>query len=166
MTHNETIQREMIQYHENRLKDPNFELSDYDHSEREIRRLLGEMVSGMVKGAIKFELAITFELVTPESCEVGDFEETGYEVETHIGTLEDIVDYVYSYGPFDESACYPVCPHCWFMNVDCVQDRDYWEKGYRKSYSIHIKNEKGKDLTQTEIEFIQKVVADKIRFDF
>lgn len=114
----------------------------------------------------KFEIAITYQTVTPESVEIGDFDSTGYQIETETGTLEDILDYVKSYGPFNETACYPICPHCWFINSECAQDRAYFEQGEETTYCLHVKNVDGSDLTQKEIEFMFLIVSGKKEIDF
>jgi len=82
--------------------------------------------------AKKITIGITYQIVSPESCENGDFEETGFEVETRPYIQGDIRQFKNRYGGFyslENSGSN------WWQSYD---DQDY-RSGNSTSYSIHIK---------------------------
>ena len=48
-----------------------------------------------------FNVSVTYDVVSPESAEVGDFEETGFEREPEDMTLRDTISLIRNYAPFD-----------------------------------------------------------------
>ena len=108
------------------------------------------------EGDKPFTVAVTYNVVTPESAEVGDFEETGYEVEPESADLLDIADYVDKYGPFDESSSYPSQPGDWWINTSSDQN---FETGAETQYEIHVDYNDGSDLDQRDFNLISKIVS-------
>ena len=90
-------------------------------------------------------IGVTYEVITPESAENGDFEETGWEdehvsmepdewdVEEGITAVDKAVEYIQDRGPVQNSGN-------WYSTVDASGTRDYYEKGKEVYYSFHLNN--------------------------
>ena len=89
----------------------------------------------------KLEYAITYDIVTPESAECGDFEETGFEHESIVfDTFSELYTYIAHNGLIYPSVD-PVSSfdeQCWISNNPDVN----YETGAEKTLSIHPKNER------------------------
>lgn len=126
------------------------QLIDLDIKKKKVRFDLG----GSVEGNKKYKYGITYQLVTPESAENGDFEDTGWEREYAVEELQDILqDAVNRYGIYEPSGS-PVHGGVWWSSVSPDTDRDYFEKGHEKYYSLHITNVDGSELTDEEALFV------------
>jgi hypothetical protein len=119
--------------------------------------------SGQIPGDKIFVYAITYENVTPESAEQGDADSRGYEIEHTHDTLEEII-YLgrNTYGTNEPSSSHPHAG-MWWSSSDPVQNRDYWEKGINKYYSLHVKNSDGTDLDAEQSAFITKLLTSEQR---
>jgi hypothetical protein len=85
-------------------------------------------------------IAITFETVTPESAEHGDFAETGFELEPRPYERGDLK--AYGRAEFiSEPSSYPtIDASTWFTQGQCDQDRAYFERGEETRLSLHLGN--------------------------
>lgn len=103
----------------------------------------------------RFNLAITFQTVTPESAEIGDFEDQGFEVEEESASLMDIADYVGTYGEFPHTSCYPPSPGCWWS----TEGEADIQTGEEKTYSIFVENTDGSVLSQSDFDLVSKILS-------
>jgi hypothetical protein len=97
----------------------------------------------------KFKYSITFQSWDEDSLEAGQTDEHGFEVEETIDTIGDILyEANTTYGIY-----MPVSFGTW-ESTEPQEDRDFFEKGIRKYYALHIKNEDGTEISQEESDFI------------
>lgn len=84
--------------------------------------------------------SVTFDVVTPESAEHGDFAESGYVIQDV--SLRDALAELDADGCHVEADCCPVslqCPPRWFTAYDTNQGtREYYERGESESRSLHV----------------------------
>lgn len=107
-----------------------------------------------------FTYGVTYETITPESAEDGDAEDRGWEVEYTQAPLFEIVDLAkHTYGTSEPSSSV-VNSYTWWTSPDPVNDRNYFEKGESKYYSLHIK-----DMTDREAQIIDMAIKGKIYWD-
>lgn len=103
----------------------------------------------------KFKYSITFESWDEDSLEMGQTDERGFEVEETIDTIGDILyEANTTYGIY-----MPVSFGTW-ESTEPQEDRDFFEKGIRKYYALHIKNEDGTEISQEESDFIAFLLSD------
>lgn len=103
----------------------------------------------------KFKYSITFESWDEDSLEMGQTDERGFEVEQTIDTIGDILyEANTTYGIY-----MPVSFGTW-ESTEPQEDRDFFEKGIRKYYALHIKNEDGTEISQEESDFISFLLSD------
>lgn len=103
----------------------------------------------------KFKYSITFESWDEDSLEMGQTDERGFEVEETIDTIGDILyEANTTYGIY-----MPVSFGTW-ESTEPQEDRDFFEKGIRKYYALHIKNEDGTEISQEESDFISFLLSD------
>jgi hypothetical protein len=93
--------------------------------------------------------SITYDLATPESRELGSFEESGYIVEPTEGELQDIL----LQANRDYGIYMPVGVGS-FTNPRADEDNDYFTKGHEKYYTLFINKTDGSRLNQEELDFI------------
>lgn len=103
----------------------------------------------------KFNYSISFEAWDDESLEVGQTDNRGYEVEE---TTDEIGEILYEanttygiYMPFAFGRWESTYPD---------EDADFFEKGIRKFYTLHITNEDGTEISQEENDFITFLLSD------
>ena len=111
----------------------------------------GMQVSGEIDGDKLYQYGITYELVTPESAEMGDFEETGWEVERENSPLEEILrDAYFNYGIYEPTDSF----HTSWSSTSPDNNRDYFEKGHERYYTLFINNVDGSEISDEERAFI------------
>jgi hypothetical protein len=76
----------------------------------------------------RWVVAVTYQTVTPESAENGDFADSGYEVEPHITDLETILYYSDNYG------CYENYSGEWW---ESYPETDY-VNGWEITHALHV----------------------------
>jgi len=105
--------------------------------------------------------SITYDLVTPESASEGDYAENGYVVEPTEGELQDILlEANRDYGIYK-----PVGVGV-FVNTQVPEDKDYFEKGHEKYYTLTITKSDGSKLNQEELDFVTALLNEgKYYFD-
>ena len=97
--------------------------------------------------------SITYDLVTPESASEGGYAESGYVVEPNEGELQDILlESNRDYGIYK-----PVGVGV-FVNTQVPEDKDYFEKGHEKYYTLTITKGDGSRLNQEELDFITSLL--------
>ena len=103
----------------------------------------------------KFKYSISFESWDEESLEAGQSDVRGYEVEDDTDFIGDILYKANTtYGIY-----MPVSFGTW-ESTEPNEDRDFWEKGIRKYYALHITNEDGTEISQEESDFISFLLSD------
>lgn len=121
---------------------------------------------GTIEGNKKFLYSITYQLVTPESAEHGDYEKQGYEVEKQEAELQDILrDAVNNYGIYSTTGT--ISAGISFESLTPDHDRDYFEKGHEKYYTLHITHLDGSDLNYDESSFVANKLSEgrKLHWD-
>jgi hypothetical protein len=105
--------------------------------------------------------SITYDLVTPESASEGGYAENGYVVEPTEGELQDILlESNRDYGIYK-----PVGVGV-FVNTQAPEDKDYFEKGHEKYYTLTITKSDGSKLNQEELDFVTALLNEgKYYFD-
>ena len=93
---------------------------------------------------------ITYDIVTPESAEIGDYEDSGFEIQdAEADDMDDLIHQLEDYG-FAEDNRPGSLDELTFSTVDAVHDRAYFEDGESKYYTVFIKREDGKDFEPDE----------------
>jgi len=102
-----------------------------------------------------FKYSITFQETTEDSREVSDYSNSGYIIENESDIIGNILKKANQvYGIY-----YPIYFGGWESTYP-EQDRDYFEKGVEKYYTLFIKNEDGTDITEEEYDFITFLLSD------
>lgn len=129
------------------------QLVDLKLTRKKVRFDLG----GTLEGDKKYQYSVTYQTITPESAENGDFDDSGFEVEKTIDELQDIlqeaVNRYYIHEPSSTKNGKPVSG-TWWSSVSPNTDRDYFEKGIEKYYSLHVSNIDGTELSDEEAQLI------------
>ena len=103
----------------------------------------------------KFKYSIYFQSFDEESLEMGSSVDSGYEKIESIDTIGDILRLANStYGIY-----YPVSFGVW-ESTEPLQNTEYFEKGIRKYFSLHIHNEDGTEISSDENDFITFLLSD------
>ena len=94
------------------------QLVDLKLTRKKVRFDLG----GTLEGDKKYQYSVTYQTITPESAENGDFDDSGFEVEKTIDELQDIlqeaVNRYYIYEPSstkNENGISSVMAGCWWL---------------------------------------------------
>jgi len=108
-----------------------------------------------ISGKKKFKYSITFTSWDEESLEMGETDNRGYEIQDDIDTIGDILYKANTtYGIY-----MPVSFGTW-ESTEPEEDRDFFEKGIRKYYALHLTNEDGTEISQEESDFISFLLSD------
>lgn len=107
-------------------------------------------------GDDQFLYSITYQTVTPESAEHGDYADQGFIVEKESGTLEEIAREAKNrYGIYSNTSS-PAVASSW-ASVD--PERDY-QSGEETYYNLHVRNVDGSELSEEQIQFINQYLED------
>jgi hypothetical protein len=102
----------------------------------------------------KFEYSITYSAWDEESLEMGETDDKGYEVEPEVENISEILFTSWSkYGIY-----YPVSIGTW-ESTDYPEDSDFYEKGIRKYYVLHLRNEDGTEISEEDNDFITHLLS-------
>jgi len=93
---------------------------------------------------MKIKYSITYSTITPESCEIGDFEDTGFEIEPTTDDLDSIISTAQDLGIFQDVGN-------WFESE--YQTEDY-TTNEQKQYSLHFY-----DITDASYNRIKKILS-------
>jgi len=85
---------------------------------------------------MRFTISETYELITPESAEQGDYADAGFNYEGAVVSWRELVETLESYG-YSESSCYPARPGDRFW-VTAYGDQDPYTGGYINT-SLHLR---------------------------
>lgn len=97
----------------------------------------------------EFKYSITFSSWDEESLEAGETNDIGFEVQEDSDTIGEILSLANErYGIY-----YPLSFGIW-ESTEPEEDKDFFEKGIRKYYTLHITNEDGTEISQEENDFI------------
>jgi len=103
----------------------------------------------------KFKYSITFQSFDEESLEAGDSFDSGYEIIDATDFIGDILYKAYfTYGIY-----MPVAFGTW-ESTNPLENTDYWEKGIKKYFAIHISNEDETQISKEESDFITFLLSD------
>lgn len=126
----------------------------------------GEMESNrMMRGDKKLKYGITYQTITPESAEHGDYDDAGWEVEEQVEDLSEILKIANNYGIYEPSSS-RIMGGEWWSSVDPSGTRSYYEKGEETYYSLHISHLDGTDLTKEETEFVTEKLKSGRKLDW
>lgn len=111
------------------------------------------------------KITITFQVLTPESAEHGDYEETGwiddegvdmtpdeYDTEEGLTAVDKAVEFLKDKGAWEASS-YPFHPGTWYTQTEPAHDRAYFEQGREETHSFHLEG-----FSEAE----QKAIYDKV----
>jgi len=102
----------------------------------------------------KFEYSITYSAWDEESLEMGETDDKGYEVEPEVENISEIL-----YKSFDKYGIYyPVSIGTW-ESTEPKEDTDFYEKGIRKYYVLHLRNEDGTEISEEDNDFITHLLS-------
>lgn len=119
-----------------------------------------------IPGDKEYLYAVTYEIITPESSEQGDAEGRGWEVNYTKDTLENIISIgKHTYGVNEPSSSVPHTD-MWWSSTSPDNNRNYFEKGEEKYYSLHIKHLDNTKLTTQEASFINKLLTSNNRLSW
>jgi hypothetical protein len=103
-----------------------------------------------------YRFNIYYNIVTPESAEIGDFEESGNEVlDGYAEDMDDLINQLEDYG-FAQDNNSTATDRLSFDTVDPVQDRAHFEEGEDKYYTVFIEREDDEDFEQKEVDTIKQ----------
>jgi hypothetical protein len=103
----------------------------------------------------KFKYSISFESWDEESLEMGETDNRGYEYQDEVANIGDILFKANTeYGIY-----YPSSFGNW-ESTEPLEDRDFFEKGIRKYFYLHIINEDGTEISNEENDFITFLLSD------
>jgi hypothetical protein len=102
-----------------------------------------------------FKYSITFQSWDEESLEIGETDDKGYEVEETTDTIGEIL-----YEANTTYGIYMPVSFGYWESTEPEENRDFFEKGIRKYYALHITNEDGTDISQEESDFISFLLSD------
>lgn len=96
-------------------------------------------------------ITTTFQIITPESAEAGDYEETGfideeghdctpdeYDAEEGKTEVDLAVEFISEQGPVEASDSQGG-PRTWYTQTDPAHDRAFFEQGREETHSFHLK---------------------------
>ena len=103
----------------------------------------------------KFKYSITFQSFDEETFLEGDYLDNGFEVEDDKDTIGEILYKANTtYGIY-----MPVSFGTW-ESTEPLENRDFFEKGIRKYFALHLTNEDGTEISQEENDFISYLLSD------
>ena len=111
-----------------------------------------------------FCVSVYRELWTPEDREAGQFSEGSAEIERETVNSEGLQRLGQDYGLNLASASDPRhTPYLWFSSSTPREDRDYFEQGVHKYYSLHIHEVDSHRPEPADIQRIADLIG--VRFD-
>ncbi len=93
-----------------------------------------------------YNVSVTYEIITDESAEQGDVAERGYEREREDVDADELRRLVQNYG-FSDPSSSRLEDRMWFSTTSPRKDRDYFENGERKFFSLHLNSVNGEPPT-------------------
>ena len=108
-----------------------------------------------------YNVSVTYEIITDESAEKGDVAERGYESEHEDVNAGELERLVHKYG-FSEPSSSRLEDRMWFSTTSPREDRDYFENGERKFFSLHLHSVNGEPPTLEDYADIARMAKIKM----
>lgn len=108
-----------------------------------------------------YNVSVTYEIITDESAEMGDAAERGYESEREDVDVDELERLVQKYG-FSEPSSSELDERMWFSTTSPSEDRDYFENGERKFFSLHLHSVNGDAPTLEDYADIARMARIKM----
>jgi len=105
-------------------------------------------------------VSVTYEKFLPIDFDAGEASDTGFLVKDEEVSFEDIAHFASQYG-FNAASASDVDRNTWLNSTDADQDREYFEQGIEKFYSLHIQQVDGKQPLAEQIRTIASVIFAK-----
>ncbi len=103
-------------------------------------------------------VSVTYEKFLPLDFDEGEASDIGFLVEDEEVNFEDIVHFASQYG-FNAAGASD--SNTWLNSTNADQDREYFEQGIEKFYSLHIQQVDGKQPSAEQIRTIANVIFSK-----
>ena len=132
--------------------------ADYDEEGKEILHTQGIEEDSEEDGSKygPYEFRITYQTVTPESAEVGEYEDQGWELQDgQADDMDDLIHQLDNYGFYQDNSP-GILDELSFSTVSPTHDRAYFEEGEETYYTVFIKREDGQDFEQKEADEIKQ----------
>lgn len=105
-------------------------------------------------------VSVTYEKFLPIDFDAGETSDTGFLVKDEEVSFKDIAHFASQYG-FNAASASDVDRTTWFNSTDADQDREYFEQGMEKFYSLHIQKVDGQRPSAEQIRTIANVIFAK-----
>lgn len=111
-----------------------------------------------------FLISIYYERWTHEDKDAGEPSERGTEVVREVVNAAELEQYGRDYGISEPSASDPrATRHIWFRSTSPRNDREYFEQGIEKFYSLHIHEVNGREPKAEDYQKIANLIG--VEFD-
>lgn len=111
-----------------------------------------------------FTVSVFYEKWTPEDTEAGEPGERGVEVEREVVDADKLKEYGRDYGMSEPSATDPtMTPNIWFSSTSPTEDREHFEKGINKFYSLHVHDVNGHEPDAEDYQRVANLIG--VKFD-
>ena len=128
--------------------------ADYDEEGKEIRYT--QDTEEEDEDEFQYEFRITYQIVTPESAEAGEYEEQGWELPSgRADDIDDLINQLENYG-FSNDDRPDSSDELTFSTATPVEDRTHFEDEGDTYYTVFIEREDGKDFEQQEADTIKQ----------
>lgn len=106
----------------------------------------------------RYQISITYEKILPGDAEAGEPSERGFEIEDETVDADELQSYAQDYGI---AAASESCPsgRTWFMSLDSRHDREYFEEGIEKRYTLHVHNVDDRPPTKEDMRSVAKLIG-------
>ena len=132
--------------------------ADYDEKGEEIR-YTQETEEDSKEGESEYgpyKFRITYQIVTPESAEEGDFEDQGWhDQDGYAEDMNDLINQLDQVG-FAQDNRPDILDELSFDTVDPEANSDYYGAGEEKYYTVFIEREDGENFEQKEADEIKQ----------
>lgn len=111
-----------------------------------------------------FLISIYYERWTHDDKDAGEPGERGVEVERETVDADDLERYGRDYGMSEPSASDPrMTPHIWFNSTSPREDREHFEQGIDKFYSLHVHEVNGHEPEAEDYQKVANLIG--VKFD-
>lgn len=111
-----------------------------------------------------FIVSVSYEKWTEEDRDAGECGDRGLVVEREVFDTDDLMACARQYGFSQASASSPAMnPHIWFSTIEPTNDREYFENGVEKFYSLHVHSINGRELESEDFQRIANIIG--VKFD-
>lgn len=111
-----------------------------------------------------FTVSVSYEKWTHEDTEAGEPGERGFEVEREVVDADTLQKYGREYGMSAPSATDPtMTPHIWFNSTSPTEDREHFEQGINKFYSLHVHDVNGREPEPEDYQRVANLID--VKFD-